>query len=415
MPEDVLRSFIPSVLGSLKFYLHSSIFLFVIGLLILPHTVGDMKTFTVAISFSSLAMVYYLLPVARVVDYFSPFRGYGRKPTPAAVRGIEEHASTWTLNARSVTWLLNSLTKEEEIERFLMGISFYKLTQVEDPAKVLEKANKDRSPKAILAFTDRSLSSDLPEETGRRRIKVALEAMQTHPYVLQRCFYHSLRACSTESAIFKSVDFVLLADQYANDKDVKICSLARSIIAIAINRFEDYHADMRWAAWAGIIQRRLNWPEDLFHWEHRDSIKLRNLIQLTRELGTPRPDDEISPEVLGILLQETCKLNVRNAAPKLQNDFCNLWNELVAAAQLPDQDPALLSNLMLILSFIRAVHASLHQGTESQSPPSPLNTTNVDPPLPNHFPYSLCTVRHLPVTPMNPSPDIFVALNSGDA
>ena len=140
-----------------------------------------------------------------------------------------------------MSWLLDSLTDEEEYERFVAGIpGFYRSTQVEDPAKVLQKTSTDAVPKAILAFMDRSLSSDLPEETRRRRIKVSLEAMQGHPY-LQHSFLNVLRACSTESAIFKSVDFVLLADQYTNDKDVKIRSLARSIIAIAINRLEDYH------------------------------------------------------------------------------------------------------------------------------------------------------------------------------
>ena len=413
MTADVLRVYLPTILITVGLFLHSSILLFVIGLIILPHTFGDMRTFADSIIIFSLALLYYLFYYC--TPWLMALLSYALEPTLAAVRETKERTSTWTLDALSVPYFLDSLIEEEEIERFLMGISFYKSTQVEDPAKVLRQENMDRYLKVILAFIDRSLSSDLPEETGRRRIKVSLAAMQAHPYLLRHSFLHVLRACSAESAIFKSVDFVLLADQYANDKDVKICSLARSIIAIAINRFEHYHSDMRWAGWAGIIQRRLNWPEYLFYQEHRDSIKLRNLIQLTRELGTPRPDDDISPEVLGILLQETCKLNVRNAAPKLQNDFCDLWNELVAAAQLPDQDPALLSNLMLIFSFIRAVHASLHQGTESQSPPSPLNTTNVDPPLPNPFSYPLCTVRHLPVTPMNPSPDIFVALNSGDA
>ena len=380
-------------------------------------------TFVASTSFGLVIMAYlvFWLGISVTSSPFSGLLGFGRKLIPVAViqKRIQEHASIWspTLDADSVSWLLDSLSEEEEIERFLIGISgFYKSTQVEDPAKVLQQANTDRSPKAILAFMDRSLSSDLPGETRRRQIKVSLEAMQTHPYLLQRSFYHALRACSTESTIFKSVDFVLLANQHSNDDDVKTRSLARCIITIAINRLEDYHTDMHSVAWAGIIQRRLNWPEDLVHREHRDSIKLLNLIQLTRELDTPRPDDEtFSPEVLGHLLQEACKLNVRNAAPKLQDDFCDLWNDLVNAAQVPDQDPTLLSNTMLILSFIRAVHVSLHHGTESQSPPSPANTTNVDPLLQNPSSYSPCAVRHLPVAFTNPGSNISLALDTGVA
>ena len=250
-------------------------------------------------------------------------------------------------------------------------------------------------------------------ETGRRRVKVSLEAMQAHPYLLQRSFHHALRACSTESAIFKSIDFVLLADQHADDDNVKTRSLARSIITIAVNRLEDYHADMRGAAWAELIKRRLNWSEDLFHREHRDSIKLRNLIQLTREFDTL--SQTISSKVLSHLLQEACKLNVRNAAPKFQDDFCDLWNDLVNAAQLPDQHPTHLSNIKLILFRIRAVHVSLQQDTKSQSPPPPANTTNVDPALQNPSSYSPCTVPHLPVASTNPGSNISLALDTGVA
>ncbi|KAH9023737.1 hypothetical protein EDB85DRAFT_2150976 [Lactarius pseudohatsudake] len=79
--------------------------------------------------------------------------------------------------------------------------------------------------------------------------------------------------CSTESAIFKSVDFVLLADQYAND-DPTTRSLAMYIIAVAINRLEDYQPDERWA---GIIQR---------------SVKLGNLVQLAWELYAAHPGSD---------------------------------------------------------------------------------------------------------------------------
>ena len=148
-----------------------------------------------------------------------------------------------------MSWLLDSLAVEEEYERFLAGIpGFYKSTQIEVPAEVLQHVNTDRSPKAILAFMDHSLSSDLPEETRRRRIKVSLEAMRIHPYFLQHSFYYALRACSTESAIFESVGFVLLAGQYADDKDLNTGWFARRIITVAINRLEDYHAaNERWA------------------------------------------------------------------------------------------------------------------------------------------------------------------------
>ena len=398
--------------------LHTSIYLFLVGLTFLPLYFDDWPTFGVAIVIFVLALVaygivvsawffhprsFYFFPLLLIYcrdlisyrPYYFPFL---RWPTLLwAARKIGDDASTRssTLDADAMSWLLDSLTDEEDFERFVAGIpGFYKSTQVKDPAKVLQQPNTDRSPKVILSFIDRSLSSDLPEETRQRRIEASLKAMRAHPYLLQRSFHHALQACFTESAIFKTVDFVHLTDQHANDDDANIRSLARCIITIAINRLEDYHVDEHWAR---IIQRRLDWPENVFHQhrEQRDSIKLRNLIQLARELNTLRLDsDTFTPEVLGHLLREVCKLNVRNVAPKLQNEFCDLWNELVIVAQIPDQDSALVSHIMLILSLIRTVHVSLHHQTESQPPSSSAKINDLDPDIQYPSSYSPCTASH---------------------
>jgi hypothetical protein len=425
--RDRFLELIPLVLKCLNLLLHLSIYYFLAGLTVLPIYFSDLLTFGVVSICFLLSVAGYLCLFVGIFTHsaiMSPFSWiliYGRDLTAFSMstlfkvaRKIEKSASTRTstLDADAMSWLLDSLTDEDEFERFLTGIpGFYKSTQVESSAEVLQKTNTDTSPKEILAFMDRSLSSELSELTRQRRIKVSLEAMQTHPYLLQRSFHHALRLCSTKSAIFKSSDFVLLADQYANDEDLNTRLLARCIIAIAINRLEDYYTDAK--CWARIVQRRLNWPEDLFHPEQRDSIKLRNLIQLARDLNTPRgPDSDTLPpaEVFDNLLCEACKLDVGNAAPKLQNELCDLWNDLVIAAQLPDQDPVILSTMILILSSIRTTHVSLHHGTGSQAPPSSAHTND----LQNPSSYSPCIGSHRPVTSPNPSATISIAHDSED-
>jgi len=232
-----------------------------------------------------------------------------------------------------------------------------------DPAQVFRGTNTEAIPKAIVAFLNHSLHSDLiSNETRQQRINISLKAIQTDPYLLQRTFYFALS--STQSAIFTSVDFVLLADQYANDEDHDVRSLARCIIAVAIARLEDtdYPLEERWA---GIIQRRLNWSEAV-SLEQRDSIKLCNLVRLARELHIAHPVsnfplDEISRNSLCAARQ----LNVGSAAPHLQHDFCDLWNELVAAMQArPESERP--KHLLIILSSIATIYFDLHQGTESQ-------------------------------------------------
>ena len=426
--QERFLEFIPLVLKCLNLLLHLSIYLFLFGLTILPLYFSDTPTFWAVTGFFSLASIgycYFFTGLVKSSSILGPFPWllifdrdvptFSIWPTLfKTAQKIEESTSTSTstLDADAMSWLLDSLADEDEFERFLTGIpGFYKSTQVECPAEALQKANTNTTPKAILAFMDRSLCSNLPEPTRQRRITASLEAIQADPYLLQRSFYHALRLCSTESAIFKSVDFALLADQYANDEDLSIRLPARCIIAIAINRLEDYHTDAE--RWACIVQRRLDWPEDLFHHEQRDSIKLRALTQLARDLitNTPHPDSDITlppAEVFDSLLREACKLNVGNAAPKLQDEFCDLWNELVIAAQLPEQDPVVLSNTIFILSSIRSTHLALHQGT---SPPSSPTTEDLQDPSS----YSPCTGSHRPVTPASLSATSSVAHDSGDA
>ena len=46
-----------------------------------------------------------------------------------------------------MSWLLDSLTDEEDFQQFLTCIpGLYKSTQVENPAKVLEEANTNAPP-----------------------------------------------------------------------------------------------------------------------------------------------------------------------------------------------------------------------------------------------------------------------------
>ncbi|KAH9059886.1 hypothetical protein EDB87DRAFT_1822373 [Lactarius vividus] len=233
-----------------------------------------------------------------------------------------------------------------------------------------------------------SLSSGLIlDATRQQRITVSLKAMQVDPHLLQRTFCHAL--CLTESAVFKSVDFVLLADQHANGDDPNVCSPARCVIAVTINRLKDYQSDERWA---GIIQRRSNWSEAVFaeQSEQRNGVKLRNLVRLAWELNTARPGSD-TPEphkVFGNSLRVAHRLDVDVAAPRLQMEFCDLWNQLVVARQVRYQDPVLNSNVMLILSFICPIYVPLHRGTESQSSAFSASTSDLDPVLRDPSSYS---------------------------
>lgn len=413
--------------------LHQSIFFFLIGLITLTSSGGPFVLVAVILYIALPVLLYlrfsftpyfhphslfstplsgFLLSLRKVpLLGLSLFRAITRRGSVDGLRGdtnvpaevgwltwvytvkeIEKIAETSssTLDSCAISSLLFSLNREKEMEQFLVGIpGFYKSTRVENPTEVLRESNTDRIPKAIVAFMDHSLSSGLVSDVARRqRIAVALKAMQADSYLLQRTFYHALGFI--ESAVFTCIDFVLLADQHTNDDDPDVRFLARCIIAVAVNRLEGDHTDERWAA---IVQRGLNWSDSTFaeYREQRESIQLRNLVQLARELNTTHPDcnDPSTRTILDNTLSATRQLKVESAALGLQHEFCDLWNSLLTSMHDRRQRPLVRSNAMFIVSFIRPTYFTLHQGTDFGSFPF---TDNLDPVLQKTSSYPLCTV-----------------------
>lgn len=436
--------------------LHQSIFFFLIGLITLTSS-GGAFVLVAVILYITFPMILYLkfslTPYFHPNSLFStPFSGFllslrkipllglsvfraitrrgnvdglrrsTKGPTEVGwltwvytVKEIEKLAETSssTLDSWAISSLLFSLNREQEMEQFLAGVpSFYKSTRVEDPTEVLRESNTDRLPKAIVAFMDHSLSSGFVSDAARRqRISVALKAIQADSYLLQRTFYHALGLI--ESAVFTCIDFVLLADQHTNDDDADVRFLARCIIAVAINRLGD-HTDERWA---GVVQRGLNWSETTFakYRGQHDSIQLRNLVQLARELNTAHPDcnDPSTRTVLGNTLSATRKLKVENAVLGLQHEFCDVWNSLLTSMNDRRQRPVVRSNAMFIVSSIRPIYFTLHQGTDFGSFPF---TDDLDPVHQNASSCPLCTVSsHRLSTLTDPRVNVSVSVNQAPA
>ena len=333
-----------------------------------------------------------------------------------AVLEIEKLAETRSsvLDVGVVSWLLNSLGQDQELELFLAGIpGFYRSKRVEDPAQILRVLNANRIPKAIIAFMDRSLSSELVSGVvEQKRIRVALRAMAADPYLLERTFHHAL--FSLDSAVFKSVDFVLLADQCTNDDIPDVCFLAKCIVAIAISRLDpELFSDDRWS---GIIQRGLNWSESELseRGQQPDSIKLRNLLQIARELHSAHPDYD-DPSFRTIFHNTLCavrQLKVENASQELRREFCVLWNQLVVSMQDLRRDPALRSNAMRILSLTRTLYVPLHEGTESRCFSFLTSADDLDPTPQKSSHYPLCALSNHRLTPRGP-PEESAAANYG--
>jgi hypothetical protein len=300
--------------------------------------------------------------------------------------------------------LTSLLGQDQEMEQFLAGIpDFYASKKVEDPANVLRELNKDLLPRVIVSFMDRSLSSHLFSDiTVQKRIRISLRAMEVDPYLLQRTFHRAL--CSGNTTIFKCIDFLRLADRYTDDVDLKLCCLAKCIVAVAINRLENRGSDERWAE---IVQRGLNWSQSQFakYCGQRDSVKLRNLVKIARELSSAHLgyEDPSARDIIQDTLHVVRQLNIENVSNELRAEFCELWDQLVGSMQIQDilRDRVMRSNARLLLSLTRDIYISLHEGTDTRRFALPASAYGLDS---NAATYALCNVsthRHSAPTPEN--------------
>ncbi|KAH8995940.1 hypothetical protein EDB92DRAFT_107537 [Lactarius akahatsu] len=131
--QDRFLVFIPLFLGVLNALLHASIYLFLCGLSFLTIT-GDSPIFVVVdvlyllsgLLCGALMAVPTVAPRSLLVPPFSPIyrRGTDSPLTglPIQLREVEKDVPTRTstLDTRAMSWLLHSLTHEQELESFLL-------------------------------------------------------------------------------------------------------------------------------------------------------------------------------------------------------------------------------------------------------------------------------------------------------
>jgi hypothetical protein len=119
-----------------------------------------------------------------------------------------------------------------------------------------------------------------------------------------------------------------------------------------------------------------------------DSVLLIILIHLTRQSLRSNYSNYVVLEALS-------KLHMRNTLPRLQHDFCALWNEIVEEAR--DQGP--YATPVDVLIGIRHLYIALHQGIHPAPTAFSASTDHFNPILRWPSSYPFCNVAgHRPLS-----------------
>jgi hypothetical protein len=332
------------------------------------------------------------------------FRGFARDTEDIAFRLSPD------IDVRGLSWTLNSLEEDNELEEFLAGIpGFLSSHEVMDPGNILSEVI-NRVPAmahTVFLFIERTFSSGLVSEAiQERRRNVYMRALDFLTPLLPVTFYQALHSWDSDhnptAHIFGSLDFWLLAEAHSHDDDPDVAISAQCMAAaIATNVQErDQH-------WFNIVMRQLDISEDTLqtYLAHGDSVLLANLIHIVERLAPPHRNVDYTLNLDGLIrhtLRIARNFNMAGTLPELQDRFCALWNRIAFMAH-DDQKFSEFERryARTILRVIRTVYISLHDGTDSQPKAFSSSTQSLDPVLWDESSYPICTTLahyHLSLT-----------------
>ena len=297
-----------------------------------------------------------------------PFKGADRFEQFAKMRYMRfiapEKAALMSppdLDTRALMWTFGRLDEDHELVRFFSGLhGFHSSKVLKQPLRGLTGRQRLEISTAAIGFLDRTFSSDLlSDRVKRQRADICEQAIDLVD--TSEAFLHIVRRLASANRYNEpqSTEIMQFVRRLGNRKGKDTATpIMRALFSIAVARVQR-HDD----SWFILASDEMAIPEAVLrsHAEHRDSLSLVILIHIIRQQFTylRRP----SWPYLGIAraLESASKFDVRYTSPKLQHEFCDLWNQIVRKQQNENN----LVITWLILNSLRGVYDALHQGTDS--------------------------------------------------
>ncbi len=261
------------------------------------------------------------------------------------------------IDVRVLEWTVDALSEDSALEKFFDSIpGFFNSKLDNNLLRDLPHRIRDKFEKALNGFLDRTFSSNtISMSIQSSRLEVCLNAAHAacKSYPVSRLLQVILRGRWHEALLSLNIGQSLR--RWADSNDGEIALHAQGIIALIVVNTEEH--DDRWVA---LVKDEFSVADD----------DLQDYIAY---------GDSVSLSILAI--------DIRNTLPRLQRDFCALWNELIYEAQ--NGDPR---TPVLLLKNLRHFYIALHQGTDASPTAFSASTTDhehiLD--LPSSYPSCHC-------------------------
>jgi hypothetical protein len=414
--EGVERFVLLWVAESLPTLLHTSLFLFFAGLVVFLHNV-NFTLFKLVLSWIGFCvalygcatfppMLYHDCPyytpftifiwqvAIGILDIFyqvrSTFSSSRRREALENLRdryhklnmqGMHKTAEetallpslSW-LDTRAFMWTFESLAEDRELERFFSGLpGFRRSTEVVvDPLLSLTSQQKQKFSDALKWLLKVTFSTDLLTDPVKKQRAIVC-AKATDPAHIPDAFgvLHKILSEYQYNFPLSTADIVQTVKGWRNSTDESAVLDAQAALSTIVARVQP-----RDDSWFMLGSNALGVPESVLrdYAANDDNLSLAILIHITSQqfsnYGKPLwPSAKFSE-----IIEAASKFSVQGTSPKLQHEFCALWNQIVLKVQNEENRSMALE----ILGPIRHIYFSLHRNTDSTLIGLPPSTSDKD-------------------------------------
>ena len=417
---DKLR--IPWAVEGLPTLLHLSLLLFFAGLAIFLFNVNPDVFKCVAVWIGLFSMLYGLITLLPLLRHDSPYYTplsipawfmyagirfvtfkvlafityrYGSTETWKRCDALQDRYGGWVsggmeklaeemaseqspeIDVDILGWTISTLGDDDSLEEVFVAIpGFFNSRLVKDPAKYFPETLLERFWSVLDGFIGRTLSSNLVSESVKsRRVKICRDIMIMIP-CLNDTMLDNLRSHFDHAPV--SIEGLQTMTRWFSHFNDAVAETARVKAAKYLSRIRE--RDDRWIALASNV-----YGLEEHYLQHNvalggDNVLLATLIEVSRRA--------IHSDDLGGVVEALTQFDIRHTLPRLQHNFCVLWNKFVQEAR----EQGLRSIPVVILCWIRHLYIALHEGTNSAPTAFSASTSDRDPILdaPSSFP--LCDI-----------------------
>ena len=293
------------------------------------------------------------------------------------------------IDIRIFEWTLGVLGEDDSLEKFFEAVpGFFSSKLVNGLETGLSGDTFYTFWTTMYQFLDRTLSSNsVIGSVKNRRAVMCRDIMSMIPCPFAFS-YDTLSEDFFDQAPV-SIERLWAMARWCTHEDVYVASCARARVAKNLASMQEQERDDSWIALAsdvcGIATDELR--DNIAH--AGNNVLLATFIDLCRR-------QPISFLVQGGMDAVT-QTDIVHTLPRLQRDFCSLWNELVQEASgSPYSIPA------QILRKIRHLYFALHQGIDAAPTAFAVSTNNANPILDSSL-YPLCDITsHRPDSTAHP-------------